>query len=117
MNTRCPAKPFTTKDVRVIKQMYEEGSSYKEIAEALGRSIGSVMATTNRLIRSKQIKSLRCKSVMQLGGLEAAQAALNKAICKGYKYINYTTSKGKNSHVLRANLEKQIARYMAANDD
>lgn len=108
-------KPFMTKDIKAIKQMYESGLSYKEIAQGLKRSVSSVTAATHRLIRCNEIKTLRGVSIIHLGGLEAAKKALSRAKTKGHKFVKYTNAKGKTSHVTVANLEKQIARYTAVN--
>lgn len=107
-------KSYTTVEVKKIKEMYEGGATYSDISEALNRSKFSVMATTNRMIQSGQIKSTRCLSIISLGGLSAAQAALERAKSKGHKYVNYKNIKGNASHVFVANLEKQIARYTAS---
>lgn len=114
MTTKSKAKPYTTFEIRKIKEMYESGSTYADIAQELNRSILSVMATTSRMIKSGQIRMIRCPSIIGLGGLTAAKTALDQAKRKANKYVNYTNSKGKVTHVIVANLEKQIARYTAS---
>lgn len=79
MTTKSKAKPYTTVEVRKIKEMYESGSTYADIAQELNRSIFSVMATTSRMIKTGQIRMIRCPSIIGLGGLTAAKTALDQA--------------------------------------
>lgn len=107
-------KYFTNKELQLLKTMYLAGKPSTEIAAATNRSKCAVLATIHRMIRTQQIPVVRSMAVICLGGIDAAQEALQRAKDNGFKNIIYLTPKDTISNITAEKLEKQISRYKLA---
>ncbi|MBP8005374.1 MAG: hypothetical protein KAZ18_00500 [Acinetobacter sp.] len=107
-------KEFTNKELDRIKEMYLAGKSTKDIAESLNRTCLATSAAIHRMLRTKQIPVLRSMAVIYLGGIDAAQIALEKSKARGSKTVRYLTKNCIYSNVPVGALEQQISRYKLA---
>ncbi|WP_335983616.1 hypothetical protein [Acinetobacter haemolyticus] len=107
-------KEFTNKELDRIKEMYLAGDSIKDIASSVNRTRIATSAAIHRMLHSKQIPVLRSMAVIYLGGIDAAQIALEKSKARGSKTVRYLTKNCIYSNVPVGALEQQISRYKLA---
>ena len=114
MNSPRHKKEFTNKELDRIRDMYLSGDSTKEISTSVNRTRIATAAAIHRMIQTKQIPVLRSMAVIYLGGIDAAQIALQKSKARGSKTVRYLTKNCIYSNVTVGALEQQISRYKLA---
>ncbi|WP_043969704.1 MULTISPECIES: hypothetical protein [unclassified Acinetobacter] len=104
-------KPFTNKELDLLKTMYLAGKASADIAAATNRSRSGVLAAIHRMIRTKQIPVVRSMAVICLGGINAAEVELQRAKHKGFNRITYLTPNCLYSNISVEALQEHISRY------
>ncbi|ENX33910.1 hypothetical protein F889_02574 [Acinetobacter colistiniresistens] len=112
--TKKQHKEFTNLELDQLKKMYLAGDHSQDIADAVKRSRSSVLSAIYRMIRTQQIPVVRSMAVIRLGGIDAAEAELQRAKLKGFKRISYLTPKCAYSNISVEALQQQISRYKLA---